>query len=144
MNGSIGLAHGKALVNGRHDPASDDPRLNGSLNGVTSGASVVRLWPDEAVELGLGIGKGIETCLMAAHGFQPVWSCLNSGNLATCPVLAGIECLTVFADHDVKGAGQAAAWECRNRWIDAGVRARVILPDAVGDDVADEWTRCAE
>ncbi len=48
--------------------------------------------------------------------------------MAKFPVLAGIEHLTIFADHDANGVGQAAAWTCRNRWIDAGVDVEVSCP----------------
>ena len=64
---------------------------------------MVRLWPDEAVTYGLCVGEGLETCLTAAHGFTPVWACLDAGNLAGLPVLPGVEALTIVADHDEAG-----------------------------------------
>ena len=79
---------------------------------------VIRLWPDEAVTTGLGVAEGIESALSLAWGFMPVWACIDAGNLAALPVLAGIEHLTVAADND--SAGQAAAQTCATRWAAAG------------------------
>ena len=70
------------------------------LAGHRKKGGCIRLWPDEAVTYGLAIGEGIETCLAAAHLFTPVWACVDAGNLAAFPVLAGIDCLTIYADHD--------------------------------------------
>jgi hypothetical protein len=98
----------------------------------------VRLWPDEAVTHGLAIAEGVESTLAAAHLFTPAWSTLDAGNLAAFPVLAGVEALTVFADRDKSGAGQRAALECAERWLEGGCEVVTILPDAEGQDVADE------
>jgi putative DNA primase/helicase len=79
--------------NGSGKAAIDRPRR--LLKGHRSDG-VIRLWPDDAVTLGLTIGEGIETCLAAARaGLTPVWSCLSAGNLARFPVLPGLEGLTV-------------------------------------------------
>ncbi len=106
------------------------------------GGAVVRLWPAEAVDLALGIGEGIETCLAAAHAFRPVWAALDAGNLAAFPVLDGIESLTIFADHDESGAGQDAASRAADRWLRAHRDARVLMPADAGRDVADEVAGC--
>ncbi len=73
------------------------------LAGHRKSAGVIRLWPDECVTSGLSIGEGIETCLAAAHACAPVWCTVDAGNLAAFPVLAGIDALTVCADHDETG-----------------------------------------
>ncbi|MEZ5740680.1 MAG: toprim domain-containing protein [Burkholderiaceae bacterium] len=104
---------------------------------------VVRLWPDEAVTLGLSVAEGIETALAAAHIRTPVWACLDAGNLAALPVLAGIEALTIFADRDESGAGQRAALACAEKWTAARVEVTVIAASGVGQDVNDEVTGCA-
>ncbi|MCL4182844.1 MAG: toprim domain-containing protein [Burkholderiaceae bacterium] len=98
----------------------------------------VRLWPDEAVTHGLALAEGVESALAAAHLFAPAWSTLDAGNLAAFAVLPGVEALTVFADHDASGAGEKAALICAERWRDAGAEVRVILPEGLGRDVADE------
>ncbi|MGE0311370.1 MAG: toprim domain-containing protein [Lautropia sp.] len=105
--------------------------------GAKSGG-VVRLWSDEAVTLSLGIAEGLETALAAAHVFAPMWACLDAGNLAEVPVLDGIEALTVFADNDESGTGQAAALACADRWLDAGREVRVLMSDTAGKDILDE------
>lgn len=83
----------------------------------------IRLWPDEYVSTGLGIGEGIETCLSLAHAFEPVWSVLDAGHLSSFPVLAGVECLVIAQDQD--SAGIKAANECAARWHKSGRKVRV-------------------
>lgn len=98
----------------------------------------VRLWPDEAVTLGLAVAEGIESALTAAHLFRPAWSMLDAGNLAAFPVLAGVEALSIFADRDASGAGQAAALEVAERWLAADRDVVVLMPADAGRDIADE------
>jgi len=101
---------------------------------------VIRLWPDEYVELGLCLGEGIETTLSAALGFphrrtllQPAWAAGCADNLRNFPVLDGIEFLTVFADNDESGTGQEAAITCAQRWMEADREAEVLTPTLIGD-----------
>ncbi|OXJ36017.1 hypothetical protein CFB82_12320 [Burkholderia sp. HI2714] len=94
----------------------DPPRL--LLGGHRKAGGVIRLWPDEAVTCGLGIAEGIETALSLAHGYAPVWACIDAGNLQALPVLAEIESLIIAVDDDP--AGKTAAAACAQRWSDAG------------------------
>jgi hypothetical protein len=93
-------------------------------------AGVIRLTPDEAVTIGIGIAEGIETALavMQRAGWSPVWAATSAGAMQRFPVLAGIEALTLFADMD--SAGLAAARECGRRWAAAGREARLLAPPA--------------
>lgn len=98
---------------------------------------VVRLWPDEAVTQGLALAEGIESALAAARVFSPAWACLDAGNLAAFPVLAGELALTIFADRDASGTGQRAAAACAERWRDAGRQVRILAAVRTGADMAD-------
>ena len=118
---------------GRGKAGSDCDKL--LLAGHRKKGGVVRLWPDECVTHGLALAEGIESALAAAHLFQPVWACVDAGNLAAFPVLAGIELLAIFADHDP--AGLKAAKKCARRWADAGREVRIRAPLAPGADAAD-------
>jgi hypothetical protein len=91
-------------------------------------AGVIRLVPDEDVELGLGLAEGIETSLavMQEFGWRPVWAAASAGAIAGFPVLPGLEALTIFADADDGGVGMRAATACVKRWTEAGVDARII------------------
>ena len=111
----------------------DPPRM--LLGGHRKAGGVVRLWPDEAVTLGLGIAEGIETALSLAHAFTPVWSCIDAGNLATFQVLNGIESLLIAADND--DAGRAASEACAERWDAAGCESFIVMPDAHKTDMND-------
>jgi phage/plasmid primase-like uncharacterized protein len=105
------------------------------LKGHRKAGGVIRLWPDEAVDYGLGIAEGIETALTLATVLKPVWSLIDAGNLATLPVLGGVECLTIAADHDA--AGIKAAEACAARWVEAGCDVRIVLPPKLGADLND-------
>ncbi len=96
---------------------------------------VVRLWPDEAVTRGLGIAEGIESALSLAHAFSPVWACIDAGNMAALPVVAGIDSLLIGADNDT--AGIAAARSCSANWMAQGREVSVVLPDRHKTDLND-------
>jgi hypothetical protein len=109
--------------------------------GCPAKGGVIRLWPDECVVGGLAIAEGIETALSLAHGFTPVWSCIDAGNLAAFPVLAGVESLLIGADHD--DAGLRAAEACARRWHAAGRAVRIALAPEAGADLNDLVSRWA-
>jgi hypothetical protein len=119
----------------------EKPRL--LLKGHRAHGGVVRLSPDEEITTGLALAEGLETALTAAHGFTPVWATVSAGNLATFPVLDGVEVLTVFADHDQpnrytgKRAGIEAAEACAERWLDAGREVRIWHSPVEGQDFND-------
>jgi hypothetical protein len=99
-----------------------------------SPAGIIRLTRDEDVAYGLCLAEGLETALSAmAKGFQPVWSTGSAALMKTFPVLNGIECLTVIADHDASGAGEGAAREVEARWRRAGREARIFMSESPGD-----------
>lgn len=96
---------------------------------------VIRLWPDHSVTTGLGIAEGIETALSLAHGFTPVWSCLNSGHLKLFPILPRISELILAEDNDK--AGREATSVCAKRW-QAHATVRVISASPDASDLNDE------
>ena len=102
------------------------------LGGHRKAGGCIRLWPDEAVTTGLGVGEGIESCLSLAHAITPVWSLIDAGNLSALPVLPGIEALTVAQDNDP--AGRRAAQTVAERWAAAGAEVAIV---AAADDGAD-------
>lgn len=108
------------------------PRMLLGNHGKQGG--VIRLWPDDYVTHGLAVAEGIETALSLAHAYQPVWACIDAGNLAALPMLPGVECLVIGADNDP--AGQAAAHNCARRWSAAGVEVRITQQAA--NDLNDE------
>jgi hypothetical protein len=113
------------------------PRL--LLGGHRKQGGVIRLWPDEAVTAGLGIAEGIETALSLAWAYAPVWACIDAGNLAAFPVLAGIGSLTIGADNDA--AGIVAARECAARWVDAD--CEVFITRQTANDLNDALAEVA-
>jgi hypothetical protein len=105
------------------------------LGGHAKKHGVIRLWPDEAVTYGLAVAEGIETALSLALAYQPVWACIDAGNLAALPVLAGIETLVIGADND--DVGITAAEACATRWNDAGCDVFLVTPDGEKSDSND-------
>lgn len=126
---------GKADIPGLGNPK----KMLGSATGAC-----VKLSPDEEVTSGLHIAEGIETALACiAMGFRPTWAALSSGGISNFPVVAGIEALTIFADHDANAAGVNAARQCASWWSGAGREVTIALPPDQGRDWADDsrWDR---
>jgi putative DNA primase/helicase len=110
--------------------------------GLPNTGGVVRLWPDDAVTVGLLAGEGIETCLSAAAGFGLAWACLDAWHLKWLPILDGIEALTIVADNDLpdrhgRRAGPEAAEACSRRWLAAGKEVRIWTAPSAGTDFND-------
>jgi hypothetical protein len=123
--------------------ARDGAKLDRRMLGPVVGCAI-KLSAHEDVSLGLHIGEGIETGLAGMMlGFAPMWVLGFAGAIATFPVLSGIECLTILTDNDKANAksgktpGQNAARECSQRWTEAGCEVRRIVPNVVGEDIAD-------
>jgi hypothetical protein len=97
-------------------------------------AGIIRLSADEDVLRGLHLAEGLETTLDAmSRGFRPAWACGSASLMASFPVVAGIECLSLFADNDENGAGLRAANEAARRWRAAGRETRIYQSHAKGD-----------
>ena len=105
------------------------------LAGHRKRGGAIRLWPGECVTYGLGIAEGIETALVSARAFTPIWATVDCGNMAAFPLLPGIDCLAVYADHDQ--AGMRAAIQCAQRWNKAGREVAVYRSPVPGEDIAD-------
>lgn len=118
---------GKANVIGLGNPKK--------MLGRAAGACV-KLTSDEEVTHGLHIAEGIETALACiGMGFRPMWIALSAGGIASFPVLAGIEALTIFVDNDPTGRG--AAETCTHRWSSAQREVTKVIPAISGADFAD-------
>ena len=99
------------------------------------GGAAIKLDPDENVLEGLHIGEGVETCVAARQlGLRPTWALGSAGAVASFPVLSGIECLTLLAEHDEASA--LAVEACAARWHGAG-REVLINRSGRGKDLAD-------
>jgi hypothetical protein len=126
--------HRTALTEDGHKALIECPRMT---LGPCGGAAI-KLSPEEYVDTRLAIGEGIETTLAGmALGFSPVWAVGNAGGLGAFPVLAGVEALSIFVDHDFKGAGQRRARVCSERWTRAGREVFRITPNTIGADLND-------
>jgi putative DNA primase/helicase len=128
----LSLHFTRLAADGCGKAGTDQDRL--LLKGHRKAGGVVRLWPDEAVTTSLGLAEGIESALAAAHGFTPVWAAIDANNMAAFPVLAGIQSLTLFIDHDA--AGIRAGMACAERWS-RRVEVRKVMSEVPGEDFCD-------
>jgi hypothetical protein len=84
------------------------------------GGGCIRLWPDEAVTITLGVAEGIETALTLAREITPVWSLMDAGELGRLPYLHPINSITIAIDGDP--AGEKAFEAVAQRWFVAGAQ----------------------
>jgi hypothetical protein len=104
-----------------------------SLAPVAGGA--IKLDADEDVTHGLCIGEGVETCLAGRQmGYRPVWSAVNSGGVASFPVLPGIDDLHIFKEIDLNGTSERDVETCARRWYYEGRDVFIVEPE-VGKDL---------
>ena len=90
------------------------------------------------------IGEGLETTLAAAtrlpYRGEPLAARLGGAlgrRAEAIPVIDGVERLIVLADNDHNNAGQIAAEACKQRWLEAGRRVALLMPDRPGTDFND-------
>jgi hypothetical protein len=133
-NQPVGIHRTFLAPDGRGKAQLDTPRM------MMGHAGVIRLTSDQDVTHGLGICEGIETGLaIIQHAdWKPVWSTTSANGIRSFPVLGGIECLTIFADHDPvnrsgKQPGVDSARQCAARWQAAG-REVIIQQPPLGTD----------
>jgi hypothetical protein len=111
--------------------------------GPAAGAAV-KLDADDAVSMGLVLGEGIESCLAARQmGLRPVWALGGAGQVATFPLLPGVEGLTLLEEDD--DASRKAVEACAARWRAAGCDV-LFAKSLFGKDANDaimEVQRCA-
>jgi putative DNA primase/helicase len=117
------------------DPLGSDRAVAKMRLGGCDEPVCIRLFPDDAVEYGLGIAEGVETALAAARLHRPVWATIDAGQMEQFPLIEGIETLTIFADHDP--AGLRAARACAERWVDAERQVVAVAPARAGADAND-------
>jgi hypothetical protein len=111
-----------------------DRRKLGKAKTLGRPRGIIRLSRDEDVHECLHIAEGLETALSAiVLGLRPVWAVGDANMMAQFPVLGGIQCLTLIADHDSNGRGEAAAREAAKRWSAETRDARILIPRRPGD-----------
>lgn len=67
----------------------------------------------------------------------PAWSAIARGGLSRLPVLPGVKRLILLVDHDLNGAGQKAAEQCRQIWRASGHEVVPLMPKQAGFDFND-------
>jgi putative DNA primase/helicase len=96
-----------------------------------------------AVDGHIMVGEGIETCLAAMQlaamqgNAWSAWSALSAGGMKSLNLSDDIRQITVLADNDANGAGEAAARDAARRWQREGRIAKIARPPAGVKDFAD-------
>jgi putative DNA primase/helicase len=116
--------------------AQDGSRLGKRMLGRVRGAAI-KLCADDEVTTGLGVAEGIETASIMSTGWRPIWVLGSANAIRRLPVLSGVDALTIFADHDETGVGEAAADTCAAAWSNAGREVTIAVPNVPGDDFND-------
>lgn len=112
----------------------DGTRRDRMFLGPVRGCAV-KLDPDEEVLSGLHVGEGIETVMASRQiGLRPAWALGSAGAIASFPVLAGVESLSLLREHDE--ANRRAADACALRWTEANREVLDVWP-RFGKDVND-------
>ena len=109
-------------------------KVDRRMLGLASGAAV-KIDADDAVTMGLTIGEGVETVQAARQlGFRPGWALGSAGAISAFPILGGVDCLTILAEHD--DANRRAVDACAGRWHVAG-REVIVIEPVSGSDILD-------
>jgi putative DNA primase/helicase len=111
-------------------------KIDRRMLGPAAGAAI-KLDADDTVTHGLAIGEGLETAMTARQlGLRPVWALGSAGAIAALSPLAGIQSLTILAEHD--DANAKATHVCAQRWHVAGHEVLINRPIG-GKDLNDSW-----
>ncbi len=101
--------------------------------------SAVRLTPLEPV---LGLAEGIETALSATKMFGvPTWAALSDRGVEKFEPPVDTKRMVIFADNDVHGAGQRAAYSAAARLV-GRLEVEVRIPEKSGTDWNDMLLGC--
>lgn len=99
----------------------------------------------------LAVAEGIETALAVREmSGLPTWACYSDRLLEAVHIPSSVKRVSIFADKDVSGAGQAAAENLRKRLESHGVEARVFFPKQAipagskGIDWLDEYNQLSK
>lgn len=98
--------------------------------------AAIRLGPAAPV---MGVAEGIETALAASREFTlPVWATISANGMDSFAPPPVVQHLDIFADHDINGTGQLAAYKLLNRLaLHTSITAAVHIPPTPGTDWAD-------
>ena len=109
-------------------------KVDRRMLGIAGGAAV-KVDADDEVTGGITVGEGVETVLAARQlGFRPAWAVTSANAVASFPVLAGVECLTLLQENDP--TSDRAVGEAAERWHRAGREITIITPN-IGSDMND-------
>lgn len=125
----------------------DGRKIDKKMLGPVGGCAI-KLDPDDSIARGLGITEGIESGIAVRQwdGFRPVWALGNAGAIRLFEPVPGIDCLTIFADHDPRRPNHAGelvspgidgARICGAHWSRAGHEVIVTKRPVEGLDAAD-------
>lgn len=105
-----------------------------STRGATMGAAI-KLFPAGRV---LGVAEGIETALACYLSTNiETWATVSANGMARLQIPEIVEEVIIFADNDLSGTGQRAAYALAERLLSEGKQTKVLVPPKPGTDWAD-------
>ncbi|MCU8010214.1 DUF7146 domain-containing protein [Shewanella sp. SM87] len=127
---------------GKKAPVSDVKKIMSPPGDMRGGA--IRIDYDAGEHL--AVAEGIETAMAVREmSGLPTWACYSDSLLEAVHIPNTVKRVSIFADKDVSGAGQAAAERLRKRLESLGIDAKVFIPKlpipegAKGVDWLDEY-----
>jgi putative DNA primase/helicase len=127
---------------GKH--AFPDPAMQRECRGPIGGGAVRLAAYQFRTGEPLLVGEGVESTLSAMQIFGVAgWAALSTAGLRALQLPPEIDNIAIAVDHDVNGAGQAAAAAALTRWRAEGRTVRCLVPPHPGDDFNDVLLRGA-
>jgi putative DNA primase/helicase len=112
----------------------DGRKVDRRMLGVVHNAAIKLAMPDNGE---LAIAEGVETAAAGQQlGFRPAWALGSCGAISRLPIIDGVKQLTLLGENDAASADAVKA--CSTRWLRAGCKVRIAMPDDGYNDMADE------
>jgi putative DNA primase/helicase len=85
------------------------------------------------------VAEGIESLLSALRLLGAATGCaaLSEGGIRRLVLPSGVKKIRIFADHDLRGQGLAAAQAAKRRWISEGRTVAISISPVIGWDAND-------
>ena len=116
-------------------PLGDKARLFVAGGGWAGGG----IWFGAAPDRELVIAEGLESLISALRilGAAAGVAALSEGGIRRLALPPGVKKIRIFADHDAKGQGLAAAQAAKRRWTSEGREVAISISPVIGWDAND-------
>ena len=118
-------------------PLGDKARLFTAGSRLGAGGGI--WFGDAGAEREFIVAEGVESCLSALRLFGVTAGCaaLSEGGIRRLVLPPASKKIRIFADHDTKGQGLAAAQAAKRRWTAEGREVAISISPVIGWDAND-------